>query len=237
MDNIMDNTIDKTITHVEIDKIKENLKELKIELFELLNHNNINPETFFEKILNIQNQILSSNEIKNAQLEKEFSEVIKTINFLNSKQDTQIKEVKNKIINILRVYLELKEKLISITEYNLKKTDILYEMIFELKNGIEKNIIGNNNEAGENGENGKNGKNGKNGNKKLSKTYVILSYIKEFLISFSKHPAVLRVVTILGVMFGLVFILAFTKHYIPSVYSDVKDVTKTTVTTVNKMLK
>jgi len=231
MDNKMDNTIDKTITHDEIGKIKENLKELKIELFELLNHNNIDPETFFEKILNIQNQILSSNEIKNAQLEKEFSEVIKTINFLNSKQDTQIKEVKNKIINILRVYLELKEKLISITEYNLKKTDILYEMIFELKNGIEKNIIGNNNEAGENG------KNGKNGNKKLSKTYVILSYIKEFLISFSKHPAVLRVVTILGVMFGLVFILAFTKHYIPSVYNDVKDVTKTTATTVNKMLK
>jgi len=181
-----------------IGEIKEKINKLKEELLVILVEN-VNPEEFFDKILEIQNDLISSPNIKEGNLEKEFSKLIKTLNFLNSKQDTQLKETKTKLIKLLENYIETKEKLLEITEHNVKKTEALQQALIELKNDVINEL-----------------------HKKKS---FKLIYFKKISGNFFKHPLVIKFFTIFFIGFIVILLLGFTKKYVPSIYGDVKNIT------------
>jgi hypothetical protein len=117
-----------------INKIKETNIALKKEIeiiekqMQILLENKNNDNEFFEKLFDIQEQIIQSKMVEDPELVAEFHKLFKMMIFLSSKMDTRDKDFRKKIFNILNDFTENKKNLIELSEYYI----LLFEEIIKI---------------------------------------------------------------------------------------------------------
>jgi len=132
---------DKELIKNKIEELKMNLKSLEdILIMFITNTQNTNKE-IYEKIFQLQEEILNNEFFIQNNLAKEFQKLFKILIFLSSQIDTQHKEFKQKIFEILNEFKNLK---ILSSEIDLKTLDLIEELISKLlkfTNDYNKNFI------------------------------------------------------------------------------------------------
>ena len=194
-----------------IKKLKEKLKQIKEQLYKILMTNNDNKD-FFDEIFNLQNEVLSSEDIREARLEKEFNQILKVLNLLHSIQDSKLKNIKEEVLSLLQDYLDTKEQILELTEINCNTLQLIKKTIDEIKNEI--NQI-------------------KNRSKRIQNTFIA------FFNVFGKILKIPIIQKITGIFFMIIFavlILYFIKHLDKDLYNDTKDLIKNTVTTTQNQI-
>jgi len=132
---------DKELVKNKIEELKINLKNLEeILIMFITNTQNTNKE-IYEKIFQLQEEILNNEFFIQNNLAKEFQKLFKILIFLSSQVDTQQKEFKQKIFEILNEFKNLK---LLASEIDLKTLDLIEELIsklLEFTNDYNKNLI------------------------------------------------------------------------------------------------
>jgi hypothetical protein len=204
----MEETINNITTSnkEKLQKLKEKLNKIKENIYKILANSDENNRKFFDEIFNIQNEVLSSEDIREAKLEKEFNQILKILNLLHSIQDNKIKTTKTELLSLLQDYLDTKEKMIELTETNCNTLELFKNALFEIKEEIN-NI--------------------KNNRNKVSN--VTIAFFNAISKSF-KNPIIQRISGYLFLLFMMIMFLYFVKHLDQGLYNDTKDIIKQSIT-------
>ncbi len=197
----------------DIKELKEKLKTLKEKIIHFLADNSSENQKFFDEIFNLQNEVLSSADIREVKLEKEFNQILKVLNILHSNQDNRLKDLRENLYGLLQDYLDTKEKILELTEINCSTLQILKTTLIDIKKEI--NSI-------------------KNQKRKVSNFFSVLGIIFGRIF---KNPLVQKVTGIfLILVFGVMF-LYIVKHMDKDLYNDTKVIIKDTIDkTENKIM-
>jgi len=195
----------------DIQKLKEKLKQIKEQLYKMLMTNSDNKE-FFDEIFNLQNEVLSSEDIREARLEKEFNQILKVLNLLHSIQDSRLKNIKEEVLSLLQDYLDTKEQLLELTEINCTSLQLIKKTVEEIKNEINQM---------------------KNKSKRFQNTFIAIFNVFGKIL---KVPIVQKAVGIFFMIFFAILFLYFIKHLDKDLYNDTKDLIKNTVTSTQSQI-
>ena len=200
-----ENIINYTEKQKEIAKLKEKLNQIKENIYELIANDSEENQKFFDEIFNLQNEVLSSEDIRDAKLEKEFNQILKVLNLLHSIQDNKIKNIKTQVLSLLQDYLETKEKLLELTEVNCSTINLVKKITMDIKKELN-NI----------------------NNKKNKVSNVYIAFMNTFGRVF-KQPLFQKLFTYFIIFaFGILFML-FIKKMDSGVYKDTKDFIKNSI--------
>jgi len=119
------------------DEIKNELKLIESNLYALFDSNDHSDE-LYQKILNMQDDILNNPFFIEHGLSQEFNKLFKILIFLSSKIDTNDKEFKKKMFDILSKFKENKEKSVELSKYYIEYLNELLKLIEDLKKEKEK---------------------------------------------------------------------------------------------------
>jgi len=128
-----ENFLNYTEKQKEINDLKEKLNKIKNNIYKIVSADNEESQKFFDEIFNLQNEVLSSADIRDAKLEKEFNQILKVLNLLHSLQDNKIKSIKTQVLSLLQDYLETKEKLLELTEVNCSTINLIKKIVMDIK--------------------------------------------------------------------------------------------------------
>jgi len=191
--------LDKTLTNEEdIKLLRQKLNKVKEDIYKLLSSNN-DDHKFFDEIFNIQKEVLSSTDIREAKLEKEFNQILKILNLLHSTQDNKIKDTRENILKLLSEYIDTKEKLLELTEINSKSFEMIKEVIKDFRKELSEQS------------------NKKSG---FSQFFIITGGLFEKLF---KIPAFQKLFSYLVLLALFLFLMLSIKHLDTDLYNDTKN--------------
>ena len=121
------------------DEIRHELKIIENNLYALFSEEK--SDEFYEKIFDLQDDIVRNKYFIENGLNQEFSKLFKILIFMSSKIDTNHKEFKKKIFDILSKFKDNKEKTLDLSDNYIEYLDELANVIKELRDlhEIEKN--------------------------------------------------------------------------------------------------
>jgi len=200
-----ENILNYTEKQKEIAKLKEKLKLIKENIYKLITTDNEENQKFFDEIFNLQNEVLSSEDIRDAKLEKEFNQILKVLNLLHSIQDNKIKNIKTQVLSLLQDYLETKEKLLELTEVNCSTINLVKKIVMDIKKELN-NI----------------------NNKKNRVSNIYQAFMNTFGRVF-KQPLFQRLFSYFIILVFAILFLLFIKKIDIGLYRDTKDFIKSSV--------
>ena len=128
MESIQNKSNDiKTIT----DEIRHELRIIENNLYALFSEDK--SDEFYEKIFDLQDDIVKNKFFIENGLSQEFNKLFKVLIFMSSKIDTNHKEFKKKIFDILSKFKDNKEKTLTLSDNYIEYLDELVKVIKELK--------------------------------------------------------------------------------------------------------
>jgi len=200
-----ENIINYAEKQKEIAELKEKLKQIKENIYKLIANDNEENQKFFDEIFNLQNEVLSSEDIRDAKLEKEFNQILKVLNLLHSIQDNKIKNIKTQVLSLLQDYLETKEKLLELTEVNCSTINLIKKIVMDIKK--ELNDIN---------------------NKKNKVSNVYQAFMNTFGRVF-KQPLFQKLFSYFMILVLAILFLLFIKRIDSELYKDTKEFIKSSV--------